>query len=353
MSTSVQSPQQELLHTALLPGQVQPAATVGGVSRTAAASIFLAVTSIPVGNGPVGLAFAPNGNLYVANSASNNVSVISIATDTVIGAPIPVGGVPVWLTVAPNGNAYVPNSASNTVSVINTATNVVVGAPIPVGTGPIAVVVAPNGKVYVSNINSNTVSVIQFDPTLTSIAPNQGTVAGGTVVTITGTNLTGASVTIGGNPATGVSVNASGTQLTAVTPPGVAGPADVTVTTPGGSVTLVGGFTYVLPVHGTSLTATPALTKLFPPHVYFPFLTATLTDQVTGLPVAGQPILFKAGSNVLGIANTDAQGVARVNETLTLTLILLNHGYEVSFAGAVTPSAILSPSSAGAPVIEP
>lgn len=107
----------------------------------------------------------------------------------------------------------------------------------------------------------------------------------------------------------------------------------------------------MLPVHATSLTATPALTKLFPPHVHFPFLTATLTDQVTGLPVPNQPILFKAGSNVLGIANTDAQGVARVNETLTL--ILLNHGYEASFAGAVTPTAVLSPSSDQAGVVEP
>lgn len=56
-------------------------------------------------------------------------------------------------------------------------------------------------------------------------------------MTITGTNLTGATVTIGGNPATGVMVNATGTQLTAITPPGAAGPADVTVTTPGGSAT--------------------------------------------------------------------------------------------------------------------
>ena len=98
--------------------------------------IFLAVTSIPVGNNPVGLAFTPSGDLYVTNSGSANVSVISTATDTVVGRPIPVGGTPVWLTVAPDGNAYVPNSRSNSVSVIDTATNTVVGAPIPVGDQP-------------------------------------------------------------------------------------------------------------------------------------------------------------------------------------------------------------------------
>ncbi|MGW2024451.1 hypothetical protein [Streptomyces decoyicus] len=48
-------------------------------------------------------------------------------------------------------------------------------------------------------------------------------------------------------------------------------------------------------------------------------------------------------------ATTDAQGVARFNETL----ILLNSGYDASFAGATTASAILSPSSDHAGVIEP
>ncbi|MFI1738223.1 IPT/TIG domain-containing protein [Streptomyces sioyaensis] len=354
MSTSVQSPLQELLATALLPGQVPPTAGAGEVSQAAApAHLFLAVTSIPVGNNPVGVAIAPNSNLYVANSGSSNVSAINTTTDTVVGGPIGVGGTPVWLTVAPNGNAYVPNSGSNTVSVIDTATNAVVGAPIPVGFGPIAVAVAPNNKVYVSNINGNNVSVIQFPPTLATINPTQGLITGGTVVTLTGTNLTGASVNVGGNPATGVTVNATGTQLTFVTPPGAAGPATVTVTTPGGVAGLVNGFTYILPVHATTLTATPALSKLFPPHVYFPFLTATLTDQVTGLPVPGQTIVFSVGGNLMGTAVTDAQGVARFNETFILVYILGNGGYDASFAGATTPTAALSPSSAHAGVVEP
>lgn len=113
------------------------------------------------------------------------------------------------------------------------------------------------------------------------------------------------------------------------------------------------GFTYLLPVHATSLVATPALSKLFPPHVYFPYLTAKLTDQVTGLPVPGQTISFKIGSNLVGTATTDAQGVARFNETLILTLILANGGYDAEFAGGSTGSAVLSPSSDHAGVIEP
>ncbi len=282
------------------------------------------------------------------------MTVINTISNTVVGAPIAVGNQPWGIAVGADGIAYTANRAANSVTVFDTATATVVGAPIPVGAGPIAVTVAPNNKVYVSNINGNNVSVIQFDPTLTSITPTQGPIAGGTVVTINGTNLIGASVDFGGIPATGVSVNATGTQITATTPPGAAaGPMTVTVTTPGGSASLVNGFTYLLPVHATSLVATPALSKLFPPHVYFPYLTAKLTDQVTGLPVPGQTISFKIGSNLVGTATTDAQGVARFNETLILTLILANGGYDAEFAGGSTGSAILSPSSDHAGVIEP
>lgn len=83
-------------------------------------------------------------------------------------------------------------------------------------------------------------------PTLTSLTPNSGTTAGGTSVTITGTNFTGATaVTFGGAAAQSFVVN-SATQITAVTPGGSAGAADVAVTTGGGTATAAGGFTYVL-----------------------------------------------------------------------------------------------------------
>ncbi len=82
-------------------------------------------------------------------------------------------------------------------------------------------------------------------PTLQSVSPNTGTTDGGTSVTITGTNLTGASdVTFGGASAPIWSV-ASSTQIDATTPPGAAGPVDVTVDWPdGSSATLAQSFTY-------------------------------------------------------------------------------------------------------------
>jgi hypothetical protein len=81
--------------------------------------------------------------------------------------------------------------------------------------------------------------------TVTNISPSSGTTAGGTSVTITGTNFTGAtSVTIGGVPVTGFTV-VSNTSITATTPAGTAGAKDVVVTTPDGSGTGTNLYTYV------------------------------------------------------------------------------------------------------------
>jgi hypothetical protein len=83
--------------------------------------------------------------------------------------------------------------------------------------------------------------------TLSAITPSSGPTAGGTAVTITGTNLTGAmAVTFGGTAALSYTVN-SATQITAATPAHAAGAVDVAVTTPGGTATSTGGYTYVPP----------------------------------------------------------------------------------------------------------
>ncbi|MFJ7182413.1 IPT/TIG domain-containing protein [Streptomyces massasporeus] len=66
------------------------------------------------------------------------------------------------------------------------------------------------------------------------ISPNQGSTGGGTLVTITGTNLSGTTaVTFGTKPATSIT-NVTPTQVTAVSPSGT-GSVGVAVTTPGGT----------------------------------------------------------------------------------------------------------------------
>lgn len=73
------------------------------------------------------------------------------------------------------------------------------------------------------------------NPTVTSCAPNNATVLGGTPVTLTGTNFTNAtSVTFGGVAATGVTI-VNATTITCTTPAHAAGLVAVTVTIPSGS----------------------------------------------------------------------------------------------------------------------
>lgn len=94
--------------------------------------------------------------------------------------------------------------------------------------------VAPSGTVAGKEIELN--AEVQPTPAISSIAPNFGSVAGGTSVTITGTNFTAASaVKFGSTPATGFTVE-SDTQITAIAPPSTTvGPVDVTATTLAGT----------------------------------------------------------------------------------------------------------------------
>jgi formylglycine-generating enzyme required for sulfatase activity len=97
-------------------------------------------------------------------------------------------------------------------------------------------------------------------PFIASVAPVQGSIVGGTPITISGAYFTSAtSVSIGGAPATNLVV-VSSTTITAVTPAGTLGPADVVVTTPAGTLTSLNIFSYVsnfVPAWATLLEATP------------------------------------------------------------------------------------------------
>jgi YVTN family beta-propeller protein len=131
--------------------------------------------TITVGGGPAWVAVNPvTGAVYVTNSISGTVSVISGRTNAVtatITATITVGTGAVGVVVNPvTGAVYVANFVSGTVSVISGRTNAVT-ATITVGTGPNGVAVNPvTGAVYVANFVSDNVSVIsgcRFDLRLT------------------------------------------------------------------------------------------------------------------------------------------------------------------------------------------
>jgi hypothetical protein len=147
-------------------------------------------------------------------------------------------------------------------------------------------------------------------PTVSNVSPNNGPAAGGTSVTITGTNFaSGATVTFGGAAATNVSVTNS-TTMTAKTPAGSGGAVTVTVTFNGRSGSLANGFTY---------TAVPAVSSVSP--------NGGPTGGGTAVTITGAN--FAAGASVT-FGNTAATNVNVTNST-TITAIT-----PAGSAGAVT-----------------
>jgi hypothetical protein len=137
-------------------------------------------------------------------------------------------------TLAPG--PYVVNGADTQITVTS-----------PAGTGTVDVTVTAAGGTSPTNPPADQFTFVAA-PTITNVSPNNGPTAGGTSITITGTNFTGATaVRFGGNAAGSFSVN-SATQITATSPAG-AGTVDVTVTTAGGTSAAGSGdqFTFVAP----------------------------------------------------------------------------------------------------------
>jgi len=149
----VSSPPGELPQTS----SVNPAA--GGGTSPPVYEPGAVVATVGVGSWPLGVAYdSGNGLVYVANSYSNSVSVISGTTNTVV-ATVGVGSYP-WGVGYDAGNGYVyeTNSGSNTVSVISGTTVV---ATVVVGTQPSYVAYdGGNGYVYVGIDSTNVVKVI-------------------------------------------------------------------------------------------------------------------------------------------------------------------------------------------------
>ena len=93
-----------------------------------------------------------------------------------------------------------------------------------------------------------------FPPTLISVTPSSGPIAGGTVVDLAGLHFrSGATATFDGVPATNA-VFVSSSHITCTVPAHAFGAVDVTVTNPDAQTsTLIGGYTYVLPLVAVGL----------------------------------------------------------------------------------------------------
>jgi hypothetical protein len=152
-------------------------------------------------------------------------------------------------------------------------------------------------------------------PTVTSVAPSSGPTAGGTAVTITGTNfVSGATVTFDGIAATGVTF-VSATQIDATTPAHAAGAVDVVVTNPDTlSGTLSSGYTYVPPPTVTSVAPSSG------PDTGGTVVTITGTNFVLGATVtfggtAPTDMIFVNSTSI--IATTPAHAAGAVDVVVT------------------------------------
>ena len=117
---------------------------------------------VKVNHFPAGIAVSADGRtVWTANSLSDSVSIIDVATRTVRIAP--VGANPYAVALSPGGHrAYVSNWGAASVSVLDTATGATEGL-IKVGEHPSALLInRKRGELYVADTDSDQLSVIDL-----------------------------------------------------------------------------------------------------------------------------------------------------------------------------------------------
>ena len=163
---------------------------------------------------------------------------------------------------------------------------------------------------------------------VSSVAPNAGTTAGGSQITITGAYLaltTG--VTIGGTPCTGVTV-VNATTVTAMTPAGAFGNADVVITGGKGTITVVGGYRYVtvvVPTWATLVESDPNPAVVTDATLRAAISVSGLAWRVRDTATQMEMVLVPEGTFVMGEA-----GWAEPVHSVTFTQAFYLGRYEVT-----------------------
>jgi len=231
----------------------------GGVA--AASFVVNSATSItavtPAGTGVVDVqVFGPTGvSPFNDNDLYTFVSPVTV-TGLSPSQGVAAGGTSVNITGTffSAGATVLFGSASATGVVVNSSTSIT--AVSPAGTGIVNVTVTTSQGT--SATNSNDLYTYEPPPTVSSVSPASGPIAGGTSVTIGGTGfVSGMTVKFGANAGTSVVVGSS-TSLTVTSPAGTSmsgGVVDITVTTTNGTSPIVGAdhYNYLSPVTVTGL----------------------------------------------------------------------------------------------------
>ena len=234
------------------------------------------------------------------------------------------GGTAVTITGTNFAGGAAVTFGGTTATSVTVVSSTTITATTPAGTAGAATVTVTNPGGQSGSLAGG---FIYGSPTVSSVSPNNGSTAGGTSVTITGTNFaSGATVTFGGTAATSVTV-VSSTTITATTPAGTAGAVTVTVTNPGGqSGSLSSGFTYVV---------APTVSSVSPnngPPAGGTAVTITGTNFASGATVtfAGTTATNVVVANNTTITATTPAGTGTVTVTVTV------NGESGSLAGGFT-----------------
>jgi uncharacterized repeat protein (TIGR03803 family) len=267
---------------------------LGGTSANSAADLFTyvappTVTSLSPTTGPVsgGTSVVITGTGFTGATAvhfgATNATSFTVTSDTQITATSPAGGGIVDVTVTiPGGGTSSTSSADQ---------------------------------------------FTYFGAVVTGVSPNTGNVAGGTVVTITGTAFTEATaVDFGTINATSYTVN-SDTQITATSPSGN-GSVDVTVTTS---------------VGGTSANSNA---DLFTYSAFVTSSTANAADSSTTITINGGGFSTTAANNTVAFS----QGVVGSVTSATTTQLTVTISTPPNALGSLTAVVTVNGFSTGAPV---
>jgi parallel beta-helix repeat protein len=246
--------------------------TINGTNLTGATAVLFTGTSasptvvsdseitaiVPDGasTGPIGVT-TPNGSA----TSSSDFTVTTTPTPSISGFS-PTNGLAGTVVTIDGTNlsgatsvTFYNGAAAASFTVVSDS-QLTATVPAAARTGPISVTVAGAGGVVTSS-GSFAVTTVPNAPSISSFSPSSGPV--GTIVTISGSNLSGASaVSFGGASASSYTVD-SDSQITATVPTyAVSGP--IGVTTPGGTATSSGSFSVAIPVatiNGVSPTSGP------------------------------------------------------------------------------------------------
>jgi hypothetical protein len=277
-----------------------------GVSFGTTAAVFVVNSAISITATAPALAAGtyhvtvttPNGTS--ATSPADQYTAVNAAVPAVVYISVTSGPAAGGTSVVVTGVGFTGATAVNFGAVaaasftVNSDTQITVPSP-PQPAGPVDITVTTLAGTS-AVVAADQFTYTQAVPTVTGVSPSTDTTAGGSKVSVSGTNFTGAAaVFFGTTPATSFVV-ASDTAITAIDPPAAAGVVDITVQTAQGTsaISSADKFTY------TAATKIPSVTGLNP----------------TGGPTAGGTSVTITGTNLLGATAVLFAGAAAPSFTV-------------------------------------